>query len=434
MSTRSPKIATTIGEHSFLRPARSATAASNIRSSHGGRRLAIGATIAAGLLVLGHLARAVLMAPYFPPGLGPWPGWLALLAVVAVGCIGWQVFRGMPDWFYVLLLASLIAPVWLDLQATSGLAAIGVTPTAAPAIGAVLMPVSTIRSRTLPIAVACGVAVALLADAVMQVGTAGSAVVPLLALAGGAVLPVVLTVAMLSGFSRLVRHEADLSLVQSTVGTARSAVGMRASEELAKLDFDAETLLEDVAAGRIGLPLSDDDAARAGELAAGLRVRLIEGRNDTWLKHAVAESQYLSGRVQVDDPTGLAGPLSAAQREGLLLALWLLVADPAKPSAVPASVIVGCRELDEAGLDDVEVDADDLHVATSVGITIEVDGVIHRRVDPATWDAVANVGVHQVVSAASGFRIEITCRIEPEALAPGQRHPAGRPIEEKSHG
>lgn len=432
MSTRSPRTAATIGEHSFLRPARSASAASNIRSSHGGRRLAIGATIAAGLLVLGHLIRAFVMAPYFPPGLGPWPGWLALLAVVAVGCIGWQVFRGMPDWFYVLLLVGLVAPVWLDLQATSGLATFGVTPTAAPAIGAVLMPVSTIRSRMLPIVVACGIAVALLVDALMQVGTAGSAVVPLLALAGGTVLPLALTVAMLSGFSRLVRHEADLSLVQSTVGTARSAVGMRASEELAKLDFDAENLLEDVSAGRIGLPLSDDDAARAGELAARLRIRLIEGRNDTWLKHAVAESQYLSGRVQVDDPTGLAGPLSATQREGLLLALWLLVADPVKPSAVPASVKVRCREPDESSVDDADVD--DLHVATSVDITVEVDGVIHRRVDPATWDAVANVGMHQLVPAASGFRIEITCRIEPEALAPGQRHPAGRPIEEKSHG
>lgn len=432
MSTRSGGVVATIGEHSFLRPARSAHAASNIRSSHGGRRLAIGATIAAGLLILGQLARAVAMSPYFPPGLGPWPAWGALAAVVAVGCIGWQVFRGMPDWLYVVLLVGLAAPAWLDLQATAGLAAVGVTPTAAPAIGAVLMPVSTIRSRGLPVAVACGVALATTVQALMQVATAGSAVVPVLALAGGTVLPVALTIAMLSGFSRLVRHEADLSLVQSTVGTARTAVGMRASEELAQLDFDAENLLEDVAAGRIGLPLSDVDAARAGDLAARLRVRLIEGRNDTWLRHAVAESQYLSGRVQVDDPAGLAGPLSAAQREGLLLALWLLVADPSKPSAVPASVKVTCREPDDAAVDDLE--ADDLHVATSVEIAIEVDGVIHRRVDPATWDAVANVGVHQLIPAAAGFRIEITCRIEPEAHASGQRHQAGRPIEEKSNG
>ncbi|ANJ27616.1 hypothetical protein [Agromyces aureus] len=434
MTTGSARVRSGIGEHSFLRPARSARAASNIRSSHGGRRLAIGATIAAGLIILGHLVRAVAMVPYFPPGLGPWPGWIALLGIVAIGCVGWQVFRGMPDWFYVLLLVGLAVPVWFDLQATSGLAAIGVTPTAAPAIGAVLMPVSTIRSRSLPIIIACGVAFALVFDAIVQFGAAGSAVVPLFVLAGGTVLPVALTVAMLQGFSRLVRHEADLSLVQSTVGTARSAVGMRASEELAKLDFDAENLLEDVAAGRIGLPLSDDDAARAGGLAAGLRIRLIEGRNDTWLKHAVTESQYLSGRVQVDDPTGLAGPLSAGQREGLLLALWLLVADPAKPSAVPASVKVICREPVEPVLDDDDAEADVLHVATSVDLAIDVEGVIHRRVDPATWDAVANVGVHQMISHATGFRIEIICRIEPEALAPGQRHPAGRPIEEKSHG
>ncbi|SFR86907.1 hypothetical protein SAMN05428970_3366 [Agromyces sp. CF514] len=434
MSTRTGALASTLGEHSFLRPARSARAASNIRSSHGGRRLAIGATIAAGIIIAGHLVHAATMAPYFPPGLGPWAGWFALAAVVAVGCVGWQVFRGMPDWLYVLLLAGLIAPAWLDIQATSGLAQIGVLPTAAPAVGAVLMPVSTIRSRVVPLVVACGVAAAILVEAAVQIPVAGGAAVPLFALAVATVLPVAVTVAMLRGFSRVVRHEADLSLVQSTVGTARSAVGMRASEELARLDFDAENLLEDVAAGRIGLPLSDADAAHASDLAARLRIRLIEGRNDTWLRHAVAESQYLSGRVQVDDPTGLAGPLSAAQREGLLLALWLLVADPSKPSAVPASVEVSCREPDDAMPDDADPDADDGHLATSVDITIHVDGVTHRRVDPATWDAVASVGVHQLVTAASGFRIEITCRIEPEAHAPGQFHQSGRPIEEKSNG
>ncbi|GAA1518208.1 hypothetical protein [Agromyces terreus] len=423
---------TPIIEHSFLRPSRSARAASDIRSSHGGRRAAIGATIAGGLIVIAHLLHAVAMTPYFPPGLGPWPAWIALASIIAVGVAARLVLGGLPGWLYVMLLAALVLPVWLDVQATIGTLALGLTPTAAPAIGAVLMPVATIRPIRVSLGIASAIGVVLSVEALAQLGTAGPAVVPAVAIAAATVLPMVLTKVLLEGFSRLVRHELDLSLVQSTVGTARSAVGMRASEELAQLDFDAETLLEDVSAGRIGLPLPPADAERAGDLAARLRVRLIEGRNDTWLRHAVAESKYLSGRVVVDDPTGLAGPLSPAQREGLLLALWLLVADPAKPSAAPASVVIVCREHDdehEPAIHDLAAGPD----AATIDIAIQVDGVTHRRVDPSTWEAVASVGVHQVITTAVGFRIEIVCRLEPEAHAPGQRQ-SGHPMEEKSNG
>ncbi|MGI9823203.1 hypothetical protein [Agromyces sp. Marseille-Q5079] len=431
--TRGGDTTTPIIEHSFLRPVRSARAASDIRSSHGGRRPAIGVTIAAGLIVLAHLVHAFTMAPYFPPGLGPWPAWIALVAIIAAGVAARLFVGGLPDWLYLALMFALIVPVALDVQATIGTLALGLTPSAAPAIGAVLMPVATIRPVRVSLVVASAIGVVLAVEALSQIASAGAQVVPALAIAASAVLPMVLAKVLLDGFSRLVRHELDLSLVQSTVGTARSAVGMRASEELAQLDFDAETLLEHVSSGRIAIPLPPDDAERAGALAARLRVRLIEGRNDTWLRHAVAESKYLSGRVVVDDPTGLAGPLSPAQREGLLLALWLLIADPAKPSAVPASVGIVCREHDdehdEPSVHDLEAGPD----ATTVDITIDVDGVTHRRVDPATWEAVANVGMHQLIPNATGFRIEIICRVEPEAHAPGLRH-HGHPMEEKSNG
>jgi hypothetical protein len=426
------EISSTI-EHSFLRPVRSARAARDIRSSHGGRRTQIGVTVAGGLIVLAHLVHAVAMAPYFPPGMGPWPAWIALAAILAAGIAARLVVGGLPDWLYVTLLVALVVPVWLDVQATIGALALGLTPSAAPAVGALLMPVATIRPVRVSMIVASAVGVVLAVEALSQIGVAGAAVVPAVAIAASAVVPMVLTRIMLDGFSRLVRHELDLSLVQSTVGTARSAVGMRASEELAQLDFDAETLLEDVSAGRIALPLPPAAAERAGELAARLRIRLIEGRNDTWLRHAVAESKYLSGRVSVDDPTGLAGPLSPMQREGLLLALWLLVADPAKPSAAPASVGIVCREHVDEHDDPTMHDFDAGPEATTMDIAIDVEGVTHRRVDPATWEAVANVGVHQVIPTAAGFRIEIICRVEPEAHAPGLRN-TGHPMEEKSNG
>jgi hypothetical protein len=195
--------------------------------------------------------------------------------------------------------------------------------------------------------------------------------------------------------------------VQSTVGTPRSAVGMRASEELAQLDFDAETLLDDVGSGRIAIPLPPDAAERAGTLAARLRVRLIEGRTDTWLRHAVMESAYLNDRVTVDDPTGCAGLLSQGQRDGLLLALWLLVAARQKSTAQPMKVHVRCREtgdIAEAGL-------------SRFDMRVEVAGVQRRRVDPATWDAIGSVGVHEVVAGAESFRVDIACRVDPNVHA-----------------
>lgn len=394
----------------FHRPARSARAG-DVRESHGGRRLATGITIAAALIVLAHLAHAVALAPYFLlPGPGPWAAWIALAAVVGIGVVSRLVSRNLPDWLYVLLLTGLVVPVWLDVSATAGLLQHGVTPTAAAAAGAVLMPVAAVRGTRIPLAVAAAIAVVIAVEALVQVDSAGPYTVAGVAVAASTVFPILLMSVAIDGFRRLVGRELDLSLVQSTVGTARSAVGMRASEELAQLDFDAETLLDDVGSGRIAIPLPPDAAERAGSLAARLRVRLIEGRTDTWLRHAVTESAYLSERVAVDDPTGCAGLLSQSQRDGLLLALWLLVADGPKKSAQPMSVVVRCRDDAAAGGGD----------PTGFDVSIEVAGLLRRRVDPSTWDAIGSVGVHEVVPGAEGFRIDIACRVDPNLPAGSQ--------------
>lgn len=397
----------------FRRPARSARAAraaGDVRDSHGGRRLATGITIAAAFVILAQLAHAIALIPYFPPGPGPWAAWIALATVVAIGVVSRLVTRNLPDWLYVLLLIGLVAPLWLDVSATAGLLHHGVTPTAAAAAGAVLMPVAAIRGSRIQLGVAATIAAILAVEAVVQVASAGVNTVTGIAVAASAVFPVLLVTLAVSGFRRLVGLELDLSLVQSTVSTPRSAVGMRASEELAQLDFDAETLLDDVGSGRIAIPLPPDAAERAGSLAARLRVRLIEGRTDTWLRHAVTESAYLSDRVTVDDPTGCAGLLSQAQRDGLLLSLWLLVAARPKSTAQPLSVDVRCRETGDVGESG----------PTGFDLSILVSGVPRRRVDPATWDAIGSVGVHDVVPGADGFRIDIACRIDPNLHAGSQ--------------
>lgn len=406
--------AAALRDRGFRRPARSARVTGDVRDSHGGRRLATGITIAAALLVAAHLAHAMALAPYYvPPMPGPWPAWIALAAVVMVGVAARFVSRQLPDWLYVVLLAGLAVPVWLDVSASAGLLGIGVTPTAAAAAGAVLLPVAAIRGIRVPLIAAAVIAAVLAVEALLQLGRAGSHVVPGLAVAASAVVPMLLVMLALSGFRRLVGRELDLSLVQSTVGTSRSAVGMRASEELAQLDFDAETLLDDVGSGRIAIPLPPDAAERAGSLAARLRVRLIEGRTDTWLRHAVTESEYLSDRVTVDDPTGSAGLLSQSQRDGLLLALWLLAAEHhPKGSGAPLRVHLTCREASE----DVAEPA--------FQMSVDVSGVSRRRVDPGTWDAIGSVGEHNVTAGADGFRIDITCRVQPNAHA-GAHRPTG---------
>ncbi|MDQ0895487.1 hypothetical protein [Agromyces ramosus] len=387
----------------FRRPRRSARAAGDVRESHGGRRLAIGITIAAAITVAAHFAHAVALQPFFLPGLGPWGAWMALGAVVAVGALSRIAWRNLPDWLYILLLIGLIAPVWLDVSATAGLLYLGVTPTAAAAAAAVLMPVAAIRGTRVSLIVASAIGLVLGVAALVQFDSAGRHTVTGLAVAASAVFPLVMVVLTIQGFRRLVGRELDLSLVQSTVTTPRSAVGMRASEELAQLDFDAETLLDDVGSGRLAIPLPDAAAERAGSVAARLRVRLIEGRNDTWLRHAVTESAYLSDRVTVDDPSGLAGLLSQEQRDGLLFALWLLSGTHQKRGATPLLVGVTCREADHGH------DAD----PSSFTLSIEVAGVARRHVDPATWDAVGSVGRHDVTAGTDSFRIDIDCRVDP---------------------
>ncbi|WP_308799695.1 hypothetical protein [Agromyces silvae] len=401
-------------EQSFRRPARSARAAVDAYGSHGGTRLALGAAVAAGILIAAQLVHAISIAPYFPPGPGPWPAWIGLAAVLVAGVSAVAALsQRVPDWLFAALVVALAVPVALDVAATAGLLHVGVTPTAAAAAAMVLMPVAALRGTIAPLAASSVLAAVLAAEALLQLPTAGRNVVLGLAVAGVALLPVALTVITVRGFRRLARREVDLSLVQSTVATPRSAVGMRASEELAQLDFDAESLLEDVGAGRVAIPLPPEKAELAGQLAARLRVRLIEGRTDTWLRHAVAESAYLSGRVEVTDPNGLAGKLAPSQREGLLFALWLIVGERSRRDSARATVLVG--QVDGlvgsgAGFADTVTGSDDPYA--DLAIAIAISGLALRHLDAAMWDAVESVGTHRTTSNAEHLRVDILCRTD----------------------
>ncbi|HKH07677.1 MAG TPA: hypothetical protein VKA62_01915 [Agromyces sp.] len=399
----------------FRRPARSARAADDIRSAHGGRRLATGTTVAAVIVVAAYLLHALIIAPLFPPGRNAILPWVAFAVTVLVVFGIARAVRGMPDWLFGLLVVGLAVTVLLSVFATAGLLYLGITPTAAPAAGGVLMVAAAIRETRVPLATSAVVAGVLVIAALVQVEAAGTRTVVGVAMAMSTVVPVVIVTVAIRGFRRIVGRELDLSLVQSTVATPRSAVGMRASEELAELDFDAEALLDDVGSGRIAIPLPDEAAERAGSLAARLRVRLIEGRTDTWLRHAVTESAYLNDRVSVDDPTGCAGLLSPAQRDGLLLAIWLIGDERSTPKTGPIGVIVRCREMTETdrGRSGRGVTRPELR------ISIDVSGVTRRHVDAGAWEAVGSVGTYDVASGPGGFRIDIDCRTDPNVRAGG---------------
>src|SRR5690606_13178001 len=82
---------------------------------------------------------------------------------------------------------------------------------------------------------------------------------------------VVATVAM-AGFRALVRREIEQVLSRTALLAPRLTVGIDQSEQLARLDLAAESLLAAVAESRVQLPLNDEIARRAGALATELRL------------------------------------------------------------------------------------------------------------------------------------------------------------------
>jgi len=202
----------------------------------------------------------------------------------------------------------------------------------------------------------------------------------------------------------MVQIELDRVLVQSTVSAPRFAVGMLASEELARLDLAAEELLDSVATGRIALPLRPKTASVAASLATELRLHLIEGRRETWLYHAITESELLGRSVTLTDKGSLAGLLDANQRDGLLAAVWLLVNDNAKKNLartvqVNVGPIVATTPVAHAH-------------KLRVPIVITTTGVPRNRVDPSTWDAIRRVGRYSDSSQNASLRVEIECFVD----------------------
>lgn len=380
-------------------------AATPRRSSLGTGFIGVGAAVVVGLRAVYGFVWFLGFWDAYPNPYIALSSWLILIiTLVATFVVARVIGDVLPNWIFALFLLGLAVSVALDLYAIWPLQNIGFYATAAVTAGMGLLVVVTLR-RPIDIIIPTAVLGVVLATA-MALSTAWSTTtasgqVTTLAFA---VLPAVIGVVVVSGFRRLVQVELDRVLVQSTVSAPRFAVGMLASEELARLDLAAEELLERVSTGKVALPLDPKTASTAASLATELRLHLIEGRRETWLYHAVTESDLLGKSVTLTDRGSLAGLLDPQQRDGLLSTAWLLVSDSAKASASrTVSLTIG------PATESIETPAGR---KIAVPIVITTTGAPRNRVDPATWEAIGRVGKYSDSTENQSLRVDIQALVD----------------------
>jgi len=395
-----------IGKRGRPRPSAGSPAARALRQASAGGAslgtgfLGIGGGIIAGAAALFGIVTFLSKLPGYPQPLPIAFAWLIFvlsLATVAVtiGILG----ERMPNWLFAAFLASLALVITLDFLAIWPLEDIGANATASVAAGSGLLLAVTLR-RTIEILVATGlIGIAFIVAILMTTPLTTSTLPAQLLVLGVVVLPPAFAAWFVVHFRRIVQLELDRVLVQSTVSAPRFAVGMLASEELARLDLAAEELFDSVASARTKLPLDPKTASIAASLATELRLHLIEGRRETWLYHAITESEQLGKSVTLSDSGSLAGLLDPQQRDGLLSAVWLLVSDKTKE-----------RPTVQLTLGPVAAPTADAETASlSVPIVITTTRISRNRVDPATWGSMARVGTFTNSTENASLRVEIDC-------------------------
>jgi hypothetical protein len=375
------------------------------RASLGTAFIGVGAALICGIRAIYGFSWFVAYWPSYSNPLPALAAWILLIIVLAAAFITSSVVGDrLPDWMFALFLGLLAAVIALDVVAIWDLHDIGRYATASLTAAMALLLVITLRRPgeivVCVTVVGLGLLVLMILNTSLTPENASSQITSL----AFAVLPVVIGIVIVRGFRSMVQVELDRVMVQSTVSAPRFAVGMMASEELARLDLAAEELLDSVANGEIALPLPPATASVAASLATELRLHLIEGRRETWLYHAITESELLGRSVTLTDRGSLAGLLDANQRDGLLAAVWLLVNDHAKKTTVrTVQVVVG--PIVATGIAPVG------H-KLRVPVAITTTGVPRNRVDPSTWDAIRRVGRYSDSSQNASLRVDIECFVD----------------------
>jgi hypothetical protein len=375
------------------------------RASLGTGFIGIGAAVVVGLRAIYEFVWFLSQWMEYPDPLPALGAWVVLTGVLVATVVTARISgEQLPDWMFALFVAGLAVAVALDLIAIWPLHDIGRNATAAVTAGMALLVVITLRRARDILVVDAVLGVGLAAAIVLNSSLAPEDLGPQITALAFAVLPAVIGVMVIRGFRRLVQVELDRVLVQSTVQAPRFAVGMLASEELARLDLAAEELLEAIANGRTRLPLGPKTASSAASLATELRLHLIEGRRETWLYHAITESDFLGKSVTLVDKGSLAGLLDPQQRDGLLSTVWLLVSDTAKKSPTrTVQLTVGPATGSVETPNGRKID---------VPIVITTTGVPRNRVDPATWEAIRRVGQYADSTQNSSLRVDVHCLVD----------------------
>lgn len=380
-------------------------AATPRRASLGTSFIGIGAAVVVALRSIYGFVWFLSLWDTYPDPIPALAAWVVLIvALIATLVTSRLAGDQLPDWMFAIFMAGLAAAVALDLIAIWPLHDVGRNATAAVTAGMALLLIVTLRrGRDILIAVAV-LGITLATAMVLGSSLAPNDLGPQITTLAFAVLPGVIGVAIVRAFRRLVQVELDRVLVQSTVSAPRFAVGMMASEELARLDLAAEELLESVATGKIALPLDPKMASKAASLATELRLHLIEGRRETWLYHAITESDFLGKSVTLTDKSSLAGLLDPHQRDGLLSTAWLLVSDSIKNNTGRSVQISIGPATDSTQTDEGR--------KITVPIVLTTTGVPRNRVDPATWEAIRRVGQYSDSTQHSSLRVEIQCLVD----------------------
>jgi len=375
------------------------------RASLGTAFIGIGAALVVGVRAIYGFAWFVSMWAEYPNPVWALAAWLLLIATLVTAFVTARVIGDrLPDWMYLVFVGLLAIVVMLDLVGIWDLHNIGRFATASLTATMALLLVITLRGPVDILATTAVFGVAIGGAMIVNTPLLPETVPPQITSLGFAVLPVIIGVSVVRGFRRMVQLELDRVLVQSTVSAPRFAVGMLASEELARLDLAAEELLDSVATGRNPLPLRPKIASIAASLATELRLHLIEGRRETWLYHAISESEMLGRSVTLVDRGSLAGLLDANQRDGLLSAIWLLLSDNVK-TTTDRTVQVQVGPIDAA-------------TETGVGrkllvpIVVTTTGVTRNRVDPSTWDAIRRAGRYSDSTQNASLRVDIECFVD----------------------
>ncbi|MEO7348452.1 MAG: hypothetical protein ABIW32_01090 [Terrimesophilobacter sp.] len=400
-------LGTIIGKRGRPKPSSSPAARALRKASSGGASvgtgfLGVGAGIAAAIAVMGGLVLFASRFSTYPNVLPAAFAWLLLcLMLIIVGVIISIAGERMPPWLFAVFLVSLAVVIALDFIAIWPQHNIGAHATASVIASYGLLVAVTLRPAK-EIFISLGVVGAVFVAAILLTTPLTRENLPAqLAIIAAALAPPSFATWLVVYFRKIVQRELDRVLVQSTVSAPRFAVGMMASEELARLDLAAEELFDSVASGRAKLPLDPKTASLAASLATELRLHLIEGRRETWLYHAITESEQLGKSVTLSDPSSLAGLLEPKQRDALLSSVWLLVTEKSQDRATVHVTLGPVSAAPRESHDNM----------VTVPIAIATTGVARNRVDPATWGYLAQLGAHTNSTENSSLRVEIDCEV-----------------------